>query len=309
MNMTPNNRIIAPAAILALKKALAAIYWKKKDLRDFIAMTILHKTILGAIDWDGNTKTESASQLVGMLSQDQKSYHTDLIELLYHVSNFSDFLHLEDADDPTRRTKEAKAAVDALRKHTKGFFGKSEEEEIAKRRQEKAKQKIAEAELFREGLAKLKGDFIELSKMTNHQKRGYALERFLSQLFNFFDLDPRSSFKIAGEQIDGLFTFDNIEYNLEAKWHNYPTRGTDIYTLAAKVSGKGKLTMGLFVSINGFSELYQGPNDLVKSIMLMDGQDIMYVVDGSIRLPELLYAKRRHLSAEGNIYLPARDII
>lgn len=38
---------------------------------------------------------------------------------------------------------------------------------------------------------------------------GVALEPFLRELFDTFDLDPKASFKISGEQIDGGFTLDS----------------------------------------------------------------------------------------------------
>ena len=37
------------------------------------------------------------------------------------------------------------------------------------------------------------------------QKRGFAFEKFLNQMFKAFDLDPRSPFRLVGEQIDGSF--------------------------------------------------------------------------------------------------------
>lgn len=49
----------------------------------------------------------------------------------------------------------------------------------------------------------------------DHQQRGYILERLLAELFELFDLDPRASFRVTGEQIDGAFTFDSTNYLFE----------------------------------------------------------------------------------------------
>jgi len=54
--------------------------------------------------------------------------------------------------------------------------------------------------------------FHEIALDNSHQQRGFKLEKFLNELFCFFDLDPKFSFKIKGEQIDGSFTFDNTDY-------------------------------------------------------------------------------------------------
>ena len=37
--------------------------------------------------------------------------------------------------------------------------------------------------------------------------RGFEFERFLGELFEVYDLAPRSSFRLVGEQIDGSFQF------------------------------------------------------------------------------------------------------
>ncbi|EKR36674.1 hypothetical protein LEP1GSC096_1987 [Leptospira interrogans serovar Hebdomadis str. R499] len=52
------------------------------------------------------------------------------------------------------------------------------------------------------------------------QERGFAFEKFLNDLFEYYELDAKHSFKIVGEQIDGAFTFDNMDYLIEAKWQD-----------------------------------------------------------------------------------------
>jgi hypothetical protein len=52
------------------------------------------------------------------------------------------------------------------------------------------------------------------------QKRGYAFESFLNELFDLFSLAPRGSFRLVGEQIDGSFQLGQDVYLVEAKWQN-----------------------------------------------------------------------------------------
>jgi hypothetical protein len=49
-----------------------------------------------------------------------------------------------------------------------------------------------------------------------------------SQLFEVFDLDPKASFRITEEQIDGAFTFDMTDYLFEAKWQKNTTSIEDL---------------------------------------------------------------------------------
>lgn len=53
-------------------------------------------------------------------------------------------------------------------------------------------------------LKSLQGEFNELTKLAA-QQRGFAFEKFLSNLFHHHDLAPRGSFRLVGEQIDGSF--------------------------------------------------------------------------------------------------------
>lgn len=80
--------------------------------------------------------------------------------------------------------------------------------------------------------------------------------------------------------------------------------------MAGKLSRKLENTLGLFLSINGFSE------DAVKAhssgrrlVILMDGSDLMAVLEGRIDLLQLLLRKRRKAAETGNIYLRIHEIL
>ena len=58
----------------------------------------------------------------------------------------------------------------------------------------------------------MKRQYSTLALMQDHQNRGYQFEKFLKELFKLFDIDLKGPFKIEGEQIDGAFTLDSVEY-------------------------------------------------------------------------------------------------
>ncbi len=129
------------------------------------------------------------------------------------------------------------------------------------------------------------------------------MEKLLNEIFLLFDLQPKAAFKITGEQIDGSFTFDNNDYLLEAKWQKALVNAGDLYKFGGKISGKLKNTLGLFISLDGFSpDCTETGSPVVKSMILMDGQDLMLVLDGRIRLNEMIFIKRRQASDTGEIY-------
>lgn len=89
---------------------------------------------------------------------------------------------------------------------------------------------------------------MEILQMDPHP-RGLALEPFLRDLFDAFDLNPKASFRITGEQIDGGFSLDMEHFLLEAKWENVPADRAALDIFATKVDRKAENTLGLFVAI------------------------------------------------------------
>ncbi len=298
------NKKISANSVLALKEALVAIYYRKKDLRQFIELTIENKTIVSTIDWTENIKYESVSQLIDRMINRQDLYQTDLLKLVQEVGNMNDFSHLEywEKDSPDL-IKKAKLAVNKLREQAKGHFEIIEELKKVEERREITKEKVKTSILYQQKLDELKLEFYEIASNTNSQQRGFQLEKFLNKLFVFFDLDPKSSFKIVGEQIDGAFTFDNADYLLEAKWQESAITASDLYSFGGKIQGKLKNTLGLFISLGTYSsDCTDTGSTVLKSMMLMDGTDLMQVLEGRITLNDMLLIKRRHASQTGDIY-------
>lgn len=293
------------AAIQALKEALVHIYWRKKDLRSFVYHTIDNKSIVATIDWANNTKHESVSVLIDRMTQRLDLYENDLLKLFDATMHFDDFSHLEYWDEAEKKIQRAKKAVGALRQHASGYFSLKEEKQRAAERRKAYEALISERLSREQKIGELRNDFYEISAEQNAQKRGYLFERFLNELFQLFDLEPKESFKLTGEQIDGAFTFEHQDYLLEAKWQQEPTQAGDLYDFGGKISGKLKVALGLFISFNGFSsESLEVDSPVIKSMILMDGADLMAVLDQRIGLTEMLFRKRRHAVEKGEMFLP-----
>lgn len=300
----------SPNAILALKEALTNIYWKKQDLKSFVYHSIESKPIISTIDWENNTKAESTGILVERMVNRPDLYDQDLLKLFNVVMNFDDFTHLKQWDDSDLKIKRAKDSVQALRKHATGYFTLKEEAEKTEERRAVYSNIQKEKQSFYNKISDLKEDFTALVMQRNAQKRGFAFEGFLNSLFTLFDLEPKKSFRITGEQIDGSFTFDGNDFLLEAKWQEKPIDLGDLYKIACKIDGRLKLTLGLVISINGFTKDYSNSNaPLMKSMFLMDGNDLMAVLDHRIDFKDMLFRKRRHASDTGNIFLKFDEMI
>ena len=144
---------------------------------------------------------------------------------------------------------------------------------------------------------------------TLQAERGYELEKIFYDLFTLFDLDPKASFKNSGEQIDGAFNLEG-DFLLEGKRQKERVGVQELDAFASKVRRKLDNTLGLFFSMNGFSEDGIAAHSKDRPVLLlMTGEDLTAVLEGRIDFVSLLLRKRRHASLTGNILLRVTEMI
>lgn len=300
---------ISVAAIQSLKEALSLVYWYKSELRSFLSQSLSDPGILSRLNWN-DYKRNIVATLIDHLAKNEEVYQRDLIRLMAEVSQITDFSHLKKLEDGEKKAMEAEAAVEALRIQLKGHQDIQEEERKAEERREKAHARLMQVNAVQTELDNLKSEFFKLVGSENPQQRGFSLEKVLKGLFEIFDLDPKASFRITGEQIDGAFSFEGTDFLLEAKWQKDPVAAKDLDGMAGKLSRKLENTLGLFLSINGFSEdAVRAHSSGRRLVILMDGSDLMAVLEGRIDLVHLLLRKRRKAAETGNIYLKIHEIL
>lgn len=300
---------LSPAAIVALKEALCSIYWYKSDLRSFIHSCVSDPQVLACLNWDGY-KRQVASDLIDQLCSDQAKYLGDLTRLCTQICELKSFPHLERLDGGTEKVKLAAAAVEQLANLVAPHQQAEDEEAVIQARQRKAEAQLRASSAVRVRLDELKRSYLALVTDTDSQARGYAVERLLYDLFELFDLDPKASFKLVGEQIDGAFSLEGTDYLLEARWRNNPSGVDQLDAFGGKVTRKLENTLGVFLAINGYSpEAIQAHSKARPNIVLMDGADLMAVLEERIDFVTLLLRKKRHASQTGNIYLRVHEIV
>ncbi len=300
---------ISATAINALKNALTTAYWYKSDLRSFLDHTISNKQILSYLNWE-DYKRNICSRLVDLLVENEEKTQNDLLKLIYELNNMNDFSHLRQLDDGEEKEKKAKEAITALRKLSKGHLEQIKEQEKIEERRQKVFKEQLDKSAVREKLEEIKNNFYSLVSSSNNQQRGFQLEKLLKDLFELFDLDPKASFRVVGEQIDGMFTFENNDFLLEAKWQQEPVGISALDAFSGKLNRRLENTLGLFISINGFSvDAIQAHSTGRRLMILMDGSDLMAVLEGRIDLIQLLARKRRYAAQTGNIFLGIHEIM
>lgn len=184
----------------------------------------------------------------------------------------------------------------------------SKNQPIIKSNQNSSKEQTKEKQLHL-----LLSKFDSLSKSEDHQKRGYLLQDLLTQLFKIHNISVSKSFQRneGGEQIDGSFRYDGWHYLVECKWTKKRTSQNELDSLLGKVNRGGRQSMGLFLSIEGWSEnvvhlLKQNPD---KCIFLMDGYDLRCILSDAIGLEHLLNKKLEHLNETSEPFLSAAQLL
>jgi hypothetical protein len=292
---------VSPNAVQALKEALVAAFWYKRDLRAYLTAAVRDTEVLRGIDWEGY-KREIVDSVVDAMVTHPERYHELLLQLMIDVAAMEDFPKLRRHEDAERLTREATDAVAALRKVITPYERELLEQEQAKATirlaRERAEQRRAVNANAR--LDVLKGRYLELLATDDARARGYALESLLRDLFAAFDLDPRAAFR----------ALDGNNFLLEAKWTGTPTPRAELDAFAAKIADKIENTLGLFISVNGFER-----TAIVKhsgkgtAMILMDGGDLYAVLEQRIDLDDLLRRKYRHAAQTGEILLPVNSIL
>ncbi|MBU8923261.1 MAG: restriction endonuclease [Bacteroidales bacterium] len=161
-----------------------------------------------------------------------------------------------------------------------------------------------------QSLEGLKREFLSLHDSDNRQRAGLELEKILNRLFELNELTPSKPFRVTGEQIDGSFELDHEIYLFEAKWTQDPIPASDLYVFRGKIEGKSKFTRGVFLTMNGISQpaLEAVVTGKQPTFFIMDGYDLMMLLEDNLPLVEFLRRRQRFLAERGKVAVQFRDL-
>lgn len=302
---------ISPNAIDALKNALTAVFWRKQDLLGYLRAEVDDDRLLDGIDWLGPAyKRESIRRFVDRLVVQQEVHRELLLRLMVDVAAMEDFPQLAWLEEGPEKIAKAKESVALLRRYMTPYEQQLVEESAARQRIESARLESRRRQATTQELEQLRAEYLGLLVMENAQRRGYAFEAWVRRLFDVFDLDPRASFRITGEQIDGGFTLDACHFLLEVRWRRKAATGDDLGNFKSKVDEKAENTLGLFISVEGFEpSAIQKHSGRGSPLILVDGGDLLAVLEQRIDLVDLLRRKYRHAAMTGEIFFGADRIL
>jgi hypothetical protein len=290
-----------------VQDALLKSYWRRKAFRNVLRRNGVAEAFL-----DGWAEDESKRQLLDRLIpalERAERGHIVIKQLAVHLGDQSTFPDLMGWPDEKEKLASAKAAVAALKIYIERERSKVEVEAARVAIREEAARQRAEKVASQHDLAKLQAKLTELHSQAGTQAGGYAFEKWFYDFVKFFDVDHRLPYKADERQIDGSVTIEGTTYLVELKFTANQTGIGDIDSFLAKVNNKADNTMGLFVSMAGYSAVAISQASKPRTpILLLDASHVFLVLQGLWEFPELVTRIRQHASQTSEAYLAASKL-
>lgn len=286
--------------------ALLKSYWRKEALRRFLRRSHIAESFLAQLSPD-ESKREWLDRLFPKLEATDRG-QAIIQQIARSLADQTTFPDLENWEDSDEKIRAAKSAVAALR----DYLDRKQEEQQNKKEIERRRQAAEEERLQKvrsqADLSKLKDRLDALCGQLGTQQGGYAFQDWFYDLMDYFEVENRRPYMVAGRQIDGSVTIDGTTYLVELKFTASQSDAPDIDSLLKKVNDKADNTMGLFLSMPGFSSVAISEASFSRSpLLLVDHSHIYMVLGGSFSFPDLVRRIRRHSSQEGKAYLPVNE--
>lgn len=285
-----------------VRDALQKSFWRKPTLRQFLRRHHVNESFLATWAAD-ETKRELLDRLFPKLEANEAGQKV-IKQMAVSLADQIAFPDLKGWEDESEKQRVAADAVAAL----KAYLVKAKSEETSqKERQAIREAAIKQKEVLRyqgQSLEKLRDRLLAIAPSQGTQQGGYDFQSWFYDLVQFYEVPCRRPYVSAGRQIDGTVTIEGTTYLVELKFTQSQSDATDIDSLLAKLTNVADNTMGLMVSMAGYSSVAIDQASGKKTpLILMDYGHVMALLQGTWKLSELISRLRRHVSQTGEAYL------
>ncbi len=295
---------ITPHLIQLTYEAVLKSFWRKETLRKFLRESNIAEAHLSS--W-GNEESKRAflDRTFESLQKSVKgkSVICQMANSLAEQIVFPDLRNWEDSDKKIADAAKAVSDLKTLLARQSEEIRSERDIEEAKTRSRQEREKIQRSQT---DLVKLNSRLTELLPLIGTQKGGYDFQDWFYDLVTYAEIETRRPYVTTGRQIDGSITLDGTTYLVELKFTASQAAATDIDIFKSKVESKADNTMGVFISMSGYSSVaIADASGRKTALLLLDASHIFLALTGTIRLGEVIQRIRRHASQTGDSYLPA----
>ena len=297
---------LTPHYISLVYEACLKSFWRRKALANFLRQCGVSEQFLQTWTPD-ESKREVLDRLFLKLPKSD-SGRSALVRMASFLIEQGSFPDLKNWEDSAAKLKEAHDAVSQLRRyHSKQQQEiQSEEDKVEARRRFAERQR--QATQSQQTLRGLNDRLNALAQSLGEQKAGYDFQDWFYELLDFFEITNRKPYAHKGRQIDGSLTVSGTTYLVELKFTVGRADATDIDSFYKKITTKADNTMGVMVSISGYSSVAkQEASGERTPMLLLDHSHLYMVLGGMMGLGDLVDRVRRHASQTGEAYLAADD--
>lgn len=293
---------LPPHYVQLVWEATHKSFWRRRSLHDFLRRAGVEESLLATWTHE-ETKRDFLNRLFPRLESSPRGVLriNALADSLVEQRAFPD---LDGWDESARMKEEAHRAVSTLRL----YRSRAAEDAAAERSREETRKQAAEIREQQRrkqtDLQRLKDRLTTLALQQGTQEAGYAFEEWFYDLVAYFEVLHRRPFRSGGRQLDGSLTLGDTTYLGELKFRGAPIGAEHVDVFRRKVETKADNTMGVMVSMSGYTapavETASGER---SPILLMDYRHLYAVLEGVLRLDELISRVRRSASQTGRALL------
>lgn len=287
--------------------ALLRSFWRKRALRTFLGRVRISESFLAT--WHGDeSKRDFVYRMFPMLERSEKGRHA-IQEMARALADQTTFPDLDGWEETTEMKTSAVNAVRALRVYLAAQRTTVEDERAQADARRRAQAYRDERTKQQHDLDSLRQRLDELATLLGTADAGYEFERWFFDLVGYFEVACRRPYVTNGRQIDGSLTLGSTTYLVELKFTGAQAGAPDVGIFHKKVVDKADNTMGIMVSISGYTSVAiddaSGPR---TPLLLLDHGHLYRLLSGVFTLEDLVARVRRHASQTGRVFLAAADL-
>ncbi len=294
--------LVTPYLVQLTFEAALKSFWRKDALRKFLRECHVSEAHLST--WATEEVKRTFLDRTFAALQRTENGKRAVGKMAVALAEQTTFPDLRDWEDSQHKVAEARRAVFEL----KALIDR-QHEEVRQEREVKAAKAVAQAEKeqvqrSRLSLEKLMQQLTDLHPQMGTSPGGYAFQEWVYDLLTFGEIDNRRPYITEGRQIDGSITIDGTTYLIEMKFADAQAAATDIDIFRSKIESKADNTMGLFISMAGYSSVaVKGASGKQTTMLLIDAPHIYLVLTGAMCFQDLVRRVRRHAAQTGESYL------
>jgi hypothetical protein len=276
-------------------------FWRKSALSTFLRRS----EIANLPAWVPDESKRDYLNSIFELLRSSDHGKLKILQLAQFLAEQTAFPDLQGWEDTAEKVDAATRSVAALR----SYLHEQEESLTSEQQRQESRRRLRESQAkareSQQSLQSLSDRLSELSGDLGTPEAGRAFEDWFYSLMQFSEIAARRPYVVDGRQIDGSITIGDTTYLTECKFTAEQSSAPDIDVFRAKVESKADNTMGIFVSISGFSSVaIHGASGKKTPLLLLDHSHLYRVLGGVSSFRDVVERIRRHCSQTGQAYLP-----